>query len=266
MLYKSLLKLTAVFCLPFITMTSCSSDDDDVNFPSGKTCKIVSVVSKFGGGSSNDGYTLSQFSYDSEGRIITYQEDDKHSVHPTEYEFEYGSSLILQKMDFGVSRWEVKYYLKNGLVSTVDDDDNYEYDSSNQLIGIKTYTGSDHYTKFYWSNGDIVKWEGYTDGELDYEATCTYSEYPNTLSLLYWADSDYYELPEALYAAGYFGKVSKHLPLKISEKWSWEADNNVTTFSYSEFNNEGYPSRVNISTEYTNSTWNSKDQFDLTWN
>lgn len=253
----------AVFCLPFITMTSCSSDDDDVNFPLGKSCKIVSVVSKFGGGSSNDGYTLSQFSYDSEGRIVGYQYKDNHSPSYN-IKYTYGNSLIVQTSD----NYEIKSYLNNGLVSSTETDiqeQTYEYDSSNQLIGIKTYTGSNHYTKFYWSNGDIVKWEGYTDGELDYEATCTYSEYPNTLSLLYWFDSDYYELPEALYAAGYFGKVSKHLPLKISEKWSWEADNNVTTFSYSEFNNEGYPSRVNISTEYTNYDWNSKDQFDLTW-
>ena len=260
MFYKSFLKVMTVIGV-VSTMAACSIDDDDVDSPANKSCKIVSVVSKYGGGSSNDGYTLSHFSYDSEGRIVAYQQEDKHTVHPTKYVFEYGPSLILQKMDFGVSDWESKYYLKNGLVTNVDDDDTYEYDSSNQLTGIKIYTGSDHYTKFYWNNGDIVKWEGYTDGKLDYEATCTYSEYANTLSLLYWFDSDYYEIPSALYAAGYFGKISKHLPSTITWKYSGSSDE-VTTFSYSDFNSEGYPSRVVIDVQ---GNPYGKEQYDLTW-
>lgn len=242
------------------TMVACSSDDDVVDSPTNKRCKIVSVVSKYGGGSSNDGYTLSQFSYDNEGRIVGYQKEDKHSSHPSIYKFEYGASLILCKTDVGFSIWDNKYYLKNGVIMNQNDDDYYEYDSEMQLI--KVFQESDpYYTKFYWNNGDIVKWEGYTNGKLDYEAICTYYDYPNTLSLLYWFDSAYYELPEALYAAGYYGKISKHLPKTIIIKRSGISDE-VTTFSYSEFNADGYPSRVIIDVQDDSY---GKGQYDLTW-
>lgn len=255
MLYNSFFKGVVFLTLPFIVI-SCSNDDDDISLPSEKVCKIVSVVSKYGGSSSNDGYTLNQFSYDNEGRIIAYQYNSPHSS-TVSYEYIYGNSLIIEKSSYGS---ETKFYLKDGLVENAYEQESYEYDNAKQLTKISVDNGA-HYTNFYWNNGNIQKWESYSYNKLDYEVTCTYTDYLNTLSLLYWGDSDYYGLDEVIYAAGYYGKITKHLPKTLVTKYA-NGDEEITTFSYSEFNADGYPSRVNI--DIDNDPY-GKEQFDLTW-
>ena len=248
MFIKVLLRTMAVLSLPFI-VTSCSNDDDDVSLPSEKACKIVSVVFK---DSDDPGYKLTDFSYDDSGRVTGYKRQDDDGDTET-VSITYGTSIIIVKHTDRYSDSEIKYYLENGLVSSMEREGYtqiFKYDSSNRLVEIII---EDHSTKFYWVNDDIEKWVL----DNDYVTTCKYTSKLNTISLFYWSDSDYYPFEEAVYAAGYFGKTTKHLPEFISNTWT------SYKFAYSEFNNKEFPSRISI--DYQNASYGCKFQYDMTW-
>ena len=257
--------ITVLLSMMAAGLSSCKSDDNDNPVNPDKKYYLERADIDYGNnwdGSNRD------IIYDNEGRVTSITqvlsvEDDMY------WKYEYSPSLIVSWTKFEGSDWKIllNYYLENGLVSHIKNDkisiDCYvEYDSQNQIKRMKEAEG-DVDLEFEWKDGNIAKVIEYSGGNPSYIYTFEYTEYPNTLHMLpLLIDIGYEdELDPFIIAAGYFGKVSKNLPLTetCTDVEYPDSKEKVTTYSYSGFNEAGYPSALTIR------NWEDDCRADFVW-
>lgn len=256
--------ITVLLSMMAAGLSSCKSDDNDNPVNPDKKYYLERADIDYGNNWSGSNRDIV---YDKEGRVTSITQ--VNIGNDMYWKYEYSSSRIVSWTKFEGSDWEVlrDFYLENGLVSRIKGDNNtidylVEYDSQNQ---IKRLNGKDGKVdlEFEWKDGNISKVIEYSGGNPSYIYTFDYTEYPNTLRMLpLLIDIGYEdELDPFIIAAGYFGKVSKNLPLtetctNVSDP---ESKEKVTTYSYSGFNEAGYPSALTIR------NWEDDCRADFVW-
>lgn len=207
------LSVCAVFSL-----SSCSSDDDKEKEP-----ELPSV--KMGVASMEGGYIdgeLSEYQscefknvkYDSQGRPISYEDGDGDT-----YTYQYANSEITVISNRGTETLT----LSNGVIA----DSEMKYNSSNQII-------SNYDCKITWENGNPVK-QTDEDGTSRFEYYSTSNVLGCLPGLIYSTEYLGVEYP-LLQCAGFYGELPKNSLKSIYYDGALDR-----TFTYSDFNEYGYP-------------------------
>lgn len=241
---KSIKFILTCFIATSITtgLSSCSDDDnEDPEMPKvkmGITSMEGGYINFHDGPNDLNGIVFSNVKYDSNGRIVSYTDDNEYSQYTITYTYEYSQDKITVKSQYGndtdapVDR---VYNLKNGLiVSESENSISYNYNDQNQL---NSYSDRYNTCTFTWNNGNPVS-ATIKEGADKYLVKYEYTSDINTLSCLQHGaySVEYFDLCDPfLMAAGYFGQQPKNLIKSISD------GDNYHNFSYSDFNENGYP-------------------------
>lgn len=218
---------TSFVSMTFIVMSvcalfsSCSKDDDKKNEPDAPKVAMA-VSSMFGGYDGEEQYCyFRDVTYDDQGRPMSYRDNNGNQVTYT-----YSDSKIVKK----TSDWEEEYTLVNGLITSMWGDV-CKYDNDKQLINI----GGSPIT---WSNGNPVKlWDGEVSYTYDYyaEANTLACFQTNAFSITFIGDD------LLLQSVGFYGALPKNMLKSMIE------DGITThTFTYSDYNEYGYPCTMKI--------------------
>lgn len=260
---KRIYLIAVMLCVMAAGLSSCKNDDNDNPVRPDNKYRLEKMVTDFG---NNWSGINRDFVYDREGRVESFtqildREDDMF------WKYEYTSSLIVSWTKFEGTDWEIllNYFLENGLVSHIKNDKisidcHIEYDSQNQIKKMKNKDG-EVLLEFEWKDGNISKVIYYSESEPSCIYTYEYGDDPNTLCMLPCLIPISYEdeFDPYIIANGYFGKLSKNLPLKQICMEESSDKPTVTTYSYSGFNQDGYPSTMTIK------NWEDDCRADFVW-
>lgn len=202
-------------------LSSCSDDKDGDEPDAPKTAMAVS--SMYGGYDGKEqSYYFKDITYDNQGRPASWIEDSDYKVSVS-----YSSSKI-------VINGTEELNLANGIV-TGDSYTTYSYNDANELIKIK---GGSWESTYSWQNGNPVKYD-------DDEETVTF-EYYDQLNVIGNYQSNAFSISfmpgeSPLEAAGYYGAVPKNMLKAIYSNGKL-----THTFTYSDYNENGYPCTMKI--------------------
>lgn len=222
-------------------ITSCSDDDND----GPEMPKVKMALTSMEGGYINfndgpndlNGPVFTNVKYDSNGRIISYTDDN------TSYTYEYSQDKITVKSRYGNdtdATVDKIYNLRNGLIiSESENSISYNYNDQNQL---NSYSGRYEACNFIWKDGNPVS-ATINEGGYKYSVKFEFTSDANTLScfqhrsysVVYFDSCDPF-----LMASGYFGQQPKNLLKSISE------DDSYHKFTYSNFSENGYPQTMEV--------------------
>lgn len=229
-----------------ITIFSCSDDDND----GPEMPKVKMGLTSMEGGYLNyqelNGLKFSNVEYDSDGRVVSYTHNGT-SYTPIHFTYEYSQDKITVKSRYdndSEASIDRVYNLKNGIIiSESESSIVYNYNEQNQL---NSCSGQYETYNFTWNNGNpvsvIIK-----EGAYKYSNNFEFTSDANTLSCFQQNSYSvvYFDLCDPfLMAAGYFGQQPKNLLKSISDE-----DGDYHKFSYSDFNENGYPCTMQVSDE-----------------
>lgn len=216
-----------IFALLCSLATSCGSDNDDApDNGGGQSCikRLTSLRSNT--------MTLSNFSYDKEGRVTDFNQVSNGTTR--KYSLAYSNSSIILKED---GETDVVYTLKGGLITQADFGESEYYNfayGDNKLKSI-TYLYEDDDPDIYhftWSNGNVTSFESYGSDSYKYTAL------PCITPIIYYpviVDTPYttFETVDLFLATyGYFGDLlTNNLVSKSDDstmEYQLDNDNYVT--------------------------------------
>ena len=220
--------------LVMVALAACwvsCSDDDDKNGDTNKSEKrlIREIYNE-------NSYSI-KFTYDEDG-YITKIEDGHYKETYTISKQGKKLTIINQYNSDKSIYWIYTLNDKGYIIS--DDDENYEYDNSDQMI---KQTDSESIYTYTWKDGNVIS-EKYQDdidkSEYSSEEYEYYSEYENKSNID--LSSTIYSWDDGAYLADYCGKISKNLLKSYT-------DYNGDSYEYEyEFDEQGYVSTIK---EYT---------------
>lgn len=246
---KNILLLIMLCTFVFV---ACSDDDDkdDVISVEKKISEITST--------DKDGYKNSykNFSYDKEGRVISYRWEDNATTLDVTYTYE-KDKITRKEVEKGndyTENIDAVYILnEKGVVISETGDyktATYHYDKLNQLLSIESESGEDDYS-FTWSNGNVIK-QVYTYG-TDVHETEEYTYNPELLKsfgINYFIEDN----PDnILLMYGYFGIKNKNLRMtknnNINYEYEFDSEGNVTVIK--EYFNHNGTKELEVTTTIT---------------
>lgn len=245
-----------VCCAMAAGFSSCSKDDDGPNGPAVKMQLEGITITE---GSST--ITLSNFIYDNQGRLTSYDVNDNGDKETVSYT--YNSSYIERSS----SNSDVEFLLENGVITSERysfnsaEMDLYEYSNGNMVKWTEGYpVNNSVYQLYSWENGNPVRETQLMDGSSSYVTSFGYSELPcyigNIPALFDEFSTLHVELignvDPFLQQQGYFGNLPKNLVI------SAKAPRNEWQLSY-EVNANGYPTKI------TGKDENGTAVMTLTW-
>lgn len=226
-------------------LSSCSDDDNDgPDMP-----KVKMGITSMKGGYTNSSYggqesksVFSNVEYDSDGRVMSYT-DNGISYTPIHYTYEYSQDKITVMSRYGNdtdSSIDKIYNLKNGVIINESKNSiSYYYDESNQLNRCSNQYETSTYT---WNGGNPVSAAINEYGDT-YTVYFQFISEANTLSCFQHRSYSvvYFDFCDPfLMAAGYFGQQPKNLIGSISD------GDSLHKFTYSDFNENGYPCSMRV--------------------
>ena len=233
---NNFMKKIFVFLISALTLgvSSCSDNGDGPSKPSTKML-LTGIESTYSDGSVRS--VFSDFTYDSDGKILSYKVSNGSSDADT-YTYSYSSSSIVRKCD---GKSDGVYSLSNGKITATNSDDKYSY-TGNQLT---KWVEDDSYSIIYtWENGNPIRETvKYGNGD-DYITNYTYNDSPCYIGFLT-------QLKKAmntdimggsafdpfLQQCGFYGDLPRNLVSGcVIDGVEW-------TLDY-EFNNNGYPTKI----------------------
>lgn len=237
-----------ICCAMAAGFSSCNKDDDGPNGPAVKMQLEGITITE---GSSTA--TLSNFVYDNQGRLTSYDVNDNGDKETVSYT--YNSSYIEKTVG---NRYTVTYRLNNGIITSADDD-TYEYSNGNI---VKWYMAPMANVFYTWEAGNPIK-ETIRNNSADENITSFgYSDLPcyigNYQTLFDEYSSVHVEFigdsywDPFLQQQGYFGNLPKNLVT------SGKAPRSAWQLSY-EVNANGYPTKI------TGKDENGTAVMTLTW-
>lgn len=229
-----------VCCALVAGFSSCSKDDDGPNGPAVKM-QLEGITITEG----NSTTTLSNFVYDNQGRLTSYDVNDNGDNETVTYT--YHSSYIEMNESDGYKR---TYHIENGVITSIgtntyDGTDSYEYLNGNM---VKWTEDSRYYISYSWENGSPVRETVVNSGSSDYVTSFGYSELPCYMGNFQTLFDDYSSVQVEfiggsfwdpfLQQQGYFGNLPKNLvtSAKAQRNSEWQ-------LSY-EVNANGYPTKI----------------------
>lgn len=220
--------------------SSCSKDDDGPNGPAVKMqLEGITIIE----GSSTT--TLSNFVYDNQGRLTSYDVNDNGDKETVSYT--YYSSYIERSSRNG----DVEFLLENGVItserySNSADMDLYEYSNGNMVKWTEGYPiNNSVYQLYLWDNGNPIRETQLIDGSSSSVTSFGYSEllcYIGSLPALFDEFSTLHveligNVDPFLQQQGYFGNLPKNLVTSANDgELLWQ-------LSY-EVNANGYPTKI----------------------
>lgn len=246
-----------VCCALAAGFSSCSKDDDGPNGPAVKM-QLEGITITEG----NSTTTFSNFVYDNQGRLTSYDVNDNGDKETVTYT--YNSSYI--ERSNSNSNCNVEFLLENGVItserySNSADMDLYEYSNGNMVKWTEGYpVHTSVYQLYLWDNGNPIRETQLVDGISGYLTSYGYSELPcyigNLPALFDEFSTLHVELignvDPFLQQQGYFGNLPKNLVT------SAKAPRNEWQLSY-EVNANGYPTKI------TGKDENGTAVMTLTW-
>lgn len=228
--------------------SSCSKDDDG---PNGSAVKMQLEGITITEGSSTA--TLSNFVYDNQGRLTSYDVNDNGDNETISYT--YYSSYIEKAVG---NRYTVTYRLKNGII-TSDDDDTYEYSNGNM---VKWTESPGYYISYSWEGLNPIRETIFGPGSSKYVTSFGYSDLPCYIGNLQDLFDAYSSIQVELMGGsswdpflqqqGYYGNLPKNLVTSANDgELLWQ-------LSY-EVNANGYPTKI------TGKDENGTAVMTLTW-
>lgn len=205
-------------------ITGCS--DDDKNNEEPNSPKVAMAVSSMYGGYDGEEQELwlKDVTYDNQGRPVSYTNSSGQKVSYT-----YSDTKIVRQC----AGYSEEFQLSNGLIVKDSYGTNYKYDGNNQLTSIAgdfTIKWSDGNPKSSVVDGETETFDYYTDANiLGCLQSIAYSiEFIGTGEPL-------------LQAAGFFGSLPKNMLKSVYYEGSLSQ-----TFTYSDYNEYGYPCTMKI--------------------
>lgn len=246
------MKRNSIFYLLAIVMVtvfsaglfSCNSDNEESNTdgPKRLTRIVIEDIDTNGVGKNRGNVS---FSYDSEGRIVSFvkRTQDNGYSDIVESHYQYGDDFIfnekIEDENTGSNQSIVierhRYSIENGLIvtdSTISSNrsnmrvNTYTYDDEKRLVAITTrsYGGSVYTTEFVWEDGNLIEMK---DGDY------TFSYDYTTLPWKKGVTADFgFLLDTFLWDAGYFGKRSKNLPSQFEYKSRYGFESGLYSYEY----------------------------------
>ena len=213
---KNFLNITFACCLA-VWLASCSKEDNpSVPEPVGSEY-AVSQIRDVTVGSEHSG--VATYTYDIMGRPLEhvvegYVETDRYGITSN---YTYGDREIVGKesqtlrdvfkLDDSGHIVEDIHYPEVAAPYTLT----FTYDEKGQIA---TYDADESLYEFHWKDGDLMGWDQIADGKVISTATIEYTDIESEYCLM---SSVFSSWDVMLYARGYYGKVSRHLPLRVKK-------------------------------------------------
>ena len=229
-----------VCCVLAVGFSSCSKDDDGLSEPTVKMQLEGIAITE---GSSTA--TLSNFVYDNQGRLTSYDVNDNGDKETVTYT--YYSSYIERVEGDGSKR---TFHIENGVITSVSQNgysDTYEYSNGNMVTWREDPT---YHISYSWEAGNPVRETVHYDNNRfdDYITSFSFSELPcnigNFQDLFDRYSSVQVELMGGSYwdpflqQQGYFGNLPKNLVT------SGNYNGNIRWHLSYEVNANGYPTKI----------------------
>ena len=232
-----------------LATSACSKDDDNPSEPKVKM-QLAGItitdpaLSIYGQGTTT---TFSNFVYDNQGRLTSYDLDD-YSGNQGTVTYEYQTASIIKTDSEGNS---IKYQLTNGLISSADDKLNtnyyfiekYSYTDNNLTTWIEgNFYGYETEISYMWMNGNPIRESVYNQSSTT-TTNYNYSELPCYIGFIQFL-FDFYSRIDIdmiggsnfdpfLQQAGYYGNLPRNLIISTDD----------CELSY-ELNDNGYPTKI----------------------
>lgn len=207
-----------------IVLGACSNDDQDVTSPT-----VKMHLTSFSGGyiditwGDNLTFSIENIKYDSDGRVISYKEDDK------ETSILYADDKII----LSNGNWSTEYTVSDGKI-IASNSDKYQYDSEGHLISISQSFGNETLT---WENGNITRIK--SDDEIfSYQYNNEYNPIANLYNVFF--STVFVDVNPLLAISGYYGVMPKQL-LK-----SQTVDDEFDREYEYKYNSNGYPIFIKV--------------------
>lgn len=236
-----------VCCALAAGFSSCSKDDDGPNGPAVKM-QLEGITITEG----NSTATLSNFVYDNQGRLTSYDVNDNGDKETVTYTY---NSSYIERSSNG---YKCTFNLENGVITAIGSD-TYEYSNGNMVRWVEDPS---YYISYSWENGNPVRETVVNPVSSNYVTSFGYSELPCYIGNFQDLFDEYASISVELMGGscwdpflqqqGYFGNLPKNLVT------SAKAPRNEWQLSY-EVNANGYPTKI------TGKDENGTAVMTLTW-
>lgn len=240
---KKIFRLTIIYaycCIMALSIAACSKDDDNPSEPKVKM-QLAGItitdpaLSIYGQGTTT---TFSNFVYDNQGRITSYDLDD-YSGNQGTVTYEYQTASIIKRDDKGEKS---TFNLTNGLISSQNKEDQYSYTNDNLTKWIEGDNYSSSTINYIWEGGNPIR-ETVHNGSHTTITNYNYSTLPCYIGNIQTFFDNFSRIQVELMGGsffdpflqqlGYYGNLPKNLILSTDD---WE-------LSY-ELNDNGYPTKI----------------------
>lgn len=226
-----------VCCALAAGFSSCSKDDDGPNGPAVKM-QLEGITITEG----NSTATLSNFVYDNQGRLTSYDVNDNGDKETVSYTY---YTPYIERAESNGNNHTHTFNLENGVITSTSCGDTFEYSNGNM---VKWTEDSWYYIAYSWENGNPIRETVHYNTALDDSViNFNYSDLPCYIGNFQTLFDEYTSIQVEIMGGscwdpflqqqGYFGNLPKNLVTSGKDgELLWQ-------LSY-EVNTNGYPTKI----------------------